>query len=401
MRRIALAVAVAAMGLWSSAALTAATQITSFRVNENNSITFEWTPGPATCRVVVVSGAGPGIPWRNPCEVGGLATRTTGSFVLGTYRLEVTAGGSTATRGFTIGSPPPPPTAQCADGVNNDPAEDGLIDFPADPGCSSGADDSEQGNPPPPPPPPPPTGGIPAQDSNVRTTTYPRGLHPGATLTCSDEGSILNRDFTQLSMSEPGAVRYVLLDGIPVIRHETTGSSGDMCTNANGGRAESYRSNEVFGGGYTDYHVYGFRTTPGFDSNIMQMHSVHGGGPPPIDAFVDAGRVGVSIKLARRAPRIPYDVGPAPAGEWVYLVLQVRWTDNSTGFFKAWSAVGHLPDIAQPPAAQRLNYGSIYAPPGFDKVGVYTSDSNGALFFCQVNAYPDWGRASLMGNCPL
>ena len=45
-----------------------------------------------------------------------------------------------------------PPVPQCSDGVNNDPAEDTLVDFPADPGCTSATDDSEAPNPPPPPP---------------------------------------------------------------------------------------------------------------------------------------------------------------------------------------------------------------------------------------------------------
>lgn len=36
---------------------------------------------------------------------------------------------------------------QCSDGVNNDVAEDTLIDFPADPGCSSLSDTTELGNP--------------------------------------------------------------------------------------------------------------------------------------------------------------------------------------------------------------------------------------------------------------
>ena len=36
---------------------------------------------------------------------------------------------------------PPPPAKQCEDGVDND--GDGLIDYPADPGCSSSGDDSE------------------------------------------------------------------------------------------------------------------------------------------------------------------------------------------------------------------------------------------------------------------
>ena len=51
--------------------------------------------------------------------------------------------------------PDPPPPVECNDGVNNDPAEDALVDYPSDPGCSSAADTSELGNPPPPPPPPP------------------------------------------------------------------------------------------------------------------------------------------------------------------------------------------------------------------------------------------------------
>ena len=46
--------------------------------------------------------------------------------------------------------PPPPPVAQCADGLDND--GDGLIDFPADPGCVDAADNDEFNAPPPPPP---------------------------------------------------------------------------------------------------------------------------------------------------------------------------------------------------------------------------------------------------------
>lgn len=42
------------------------------------------------------------------------------------------------------------PVAQCSDGLDND--GDGLIDYPADPGCSSPADSDEYNAPPPPPP---------------------------------------------------------------------------------------------------------------------------------------------------------------------------------------------------------------------------------------------------------
>lgn len=51
----------------------------------------------------------------------------------------------------TGGEPPPPPPAACSDTLDND--SDGLIDYPADPGCSSAADTDETNAPPPPPPP--------------------------------------------------------------------------------------------------------------------------------------------------------------------------------------------------------------------------------------------------------
>jgi len=52
--------------------------------------------------------------------------------------------------------PPPPSAPQCSDGIDND--GDGLVDYPADPGCSSATDDDEANAAPPPPPPPPPIG---------------------------------------------------------------------------------------------------------------------------------------------------------------------------------------------------------------------------------------------------
>ena len=48
--------------------------------------------------------------------------------------------------------PPPPPSPQCSDSVDND--GDGLIDYPADPGCGDASDDDETDVAPPPPPPP-------------------------------------------------------------------------------------------------------------------------------------------------------------------------------------------------------------------------------------------------------
>jgi hypothetical protein len=53
----------------------------------------------------------------------------------------------------TVSTTPPPPLAQCEDGVDND--GDGRIDFPNDPGCANGDDDTENTESTQPPPPPP------------------------------------------------------------------------------------------------------------------------------------------------------------------------------------------------------------------------------------------------------
>lgn len=59
----------------------------------------------------------------------------------------------TTTQTVTVTNPgtttEPPPDPQCSDGDDND--GDTFVDFPADPGCTSAADDSEAPNPPPPP----------------------------------------------------------------------------------------------------------------------------------------------------------------------------------------------------------------------------------------------------------
>jgi hypothetical protein len=65
------------------------------------------------------------------------------------FRVDAKKGGQilpSNTVTVTTQSPPPP---ECSDGINNDPAEDTLIDYPADPGCTSPTDTSESPNPPP------------------------------------------------------------------------------------------------------------------------------------------------------------------------------------------------------------------------------------------------------------
>jgi uncharacterized protein YkwD len=51
--------------------------------------------------------------------------------------------------------PPPPPAPACSNGKDDD--GDGLVDYPADPGCTSAADTDEVNTTTPPPPPPPPS----------------------------------------------------------------------------------------------------------------------------------------------------------------------------------------------------------------------------------------------------
>jgi hypothetical protein len=82
-----------------------------------------------------------------------------------------TDAGGTACHGAPSGPPPPPPPAACADGLDND--GDGLIDYPADPGCTGAADTDETD-----PPPPPPPGTIPS----VRASSHATANGPATVL---------------------------------------------------------------------------------------------------------------------------------------------------------------------------------------------------------------------------
>lgn len=140
----------------------------------STTIALSWTDGGDETSYEVHRGT-------NPDCTGGSTLATLNANVLSTtltnltpntlYRLQIWAkkGGqtkksncvtvTTGTMTTTTTTPPPPPP-ECSDGINNDPAEDTLIDYPADPGCTSATDTTELGNPPPPtttttvPPPP-------------------------------------------------------------------------------------------------------------------------------------------------------------------------------------------------------------------------------------------------------
>jgi hypothetical protein len=74
---------------------------------------------------------------------------------------------------YVIPGAPLPPAflSLCSNGVDDD--GDGAADFPADPGCSSGSDNSETNAPLPPPPPPPPPFSWQVNGSDFATCTPP------------------------------------------------------------------------------------------------------------------------------------------------------------------------------------------------------------------------------------
>ena len=80
----------------------------------------------------------------------GAATSSDGS-VFWTQQFGTTTAGATP----PPPPPPPPPSYACSNGRDDD--SDGLVDYPADPGCSSASDNDEYNAHAPPPPPAPPT----------------------------------------------------------------------------------------------------------------------------------------------------------------------------------------------------------------------------------------------------
>lgn len=88
----------------------------------------------------------------NPTPPSMLSAKGKGMVAAGKMALPDAIPPPTTTTTTTTTPPPPPPNPQCSNGVNDDGAEDSLIDYPADPGCTSATDTSESPNPAPPPP---------------------------------------------------------------------------------------------------------------------------------------------------------------------------------------------------------------------------------------------------------
>jgi Bacterial Ig domain/Domain of unknown function (DUF1929) len=113
--------------------------------------------------------------------------------VPGVYMLFIVdaAGVPSVARMITLDAAvPPPPPAQCADGLDND--SDGKTDL-ADPGCASASDDNEADDPPPPPPNALPTVVLTSPANGARFTS-PAKMSLAATASDSD-GTIVRVEF--------------------------------------------------------------------------------------------------------------------------------------------------------------------------------------------------------------
>lgn len=146
MRRAALLGAIAVALLTGGA--QAAGELTLTVVSQNSSsITLGWQPQTGYGYLFSVNGtvvSRTNDPSRSQVRFGKVTN--------GTYEVAVIVKGQTGTYPPTS---PPPPKAQCQDSLDND--NDGKVDYPNDPGCSSATDNDETDVAPPPPPPPPGT----------------------------------------------------------------------------------------------------------------------------------------------------------------------------------------------------------------------------------------------------
>jgi uncharacterized protein YkwD len=130
-----------------------------------------------------------------------------GAAVSSTGRVYWAQAFSTQT-GTTPPPPPPPPAPACSNGKDDD--GDALVDYPADPGCTSTADTDEfnSATPPPPPPPPPP----PATGVNV--------VPSGATI---NQGSYLGGGVSSLTADDNVNLRVASASGAVLFWGRMTG----------------------------------------------------------------------------------------------------------------------------------------------------------------------------------
>jgi beta-glucanase (GH16 family) len=144
---------------------------------------------------------------------------------------------------ITVNNPTPPsPDPACSDGVNNDGAEDSLVDYPADPGCTSATDTDETNTP----------TGVP---SPITGSGYSLSFQDGFSMI--DRQTWSNRVW--YDPSPPSGTQYVDTDGVlHLVSRRSDGYPNIQMTTLNAGTGQD--QDHVFTQGYFEARM---RTTAG------------------------------------------------------------------------------------------------------------------------------------------
>jgi Polysaccharide lyase len=221
-------------------------------------------------------------------------------------------------------TPPPPFASVCTDGSDND--GDGLTDFRADPGCSSGTDNDETNAPPPPPLPASGTcGGTP-----VVRGTFNDSIAPPFIRTHAEAADRITR------------VTSPVAEGSHAGRFEVR--PGDVA--AEGNRAEvvvtfhNSASNPCFAEGAEGWvcsWVYipdGTATTSGW--RIIQQQTGNGLGSPPVATFLDTNPLRFRIGHGSSSTT-DWTSAPIERNRWYRLATRLRASSNpSVGFVEVY-----------------------------------------------------------------
>ena len=232
---------------------------------------------------------------------------------------------------------------------------------------------------------------------------------------CAGEHTLPVAGFDQLDydQDDPQALDYVADpggSGKSVVRFRVSPSSTADCSGApTNDRAEVYSSKEVFGGGIESWQLYGVRVDEAdHHSMFSQMHSPHGCGPPPMSQNINDGDLVVTARIGTRSDytKQTFKVMNAPRHHWLYEAVHAKWTTATNGFFEAWGAVDHLPNVSQPPQASKYGYASIYTGSCgsgklWPKVGIYNVDQPEETFLCGYHSGASWAEVRILPSCPL
>jgi hypothetical protein len=323
-----------------------------------------------------------------------------GAFSQGNYVMVLTVTdslGRTDDDTKTITVAPPPAQPQCSDGVNNDPAEDSLVDFPADPGCSSATDNSESPNPPPPPQCSDGVNNDPGEDNNVDfpadlgcsssadttespnpppsgTDPLPPGLTPVAAGTQEWNGT---GSFTTSQC--PHAIPYMTEGSTTFARFQRNPGEPQS---AGGYRCEQQSSTYIQKGIY--WFQWRARYPNGYEPScaswctMRQWHenTSDGGGPVYLATFMQNGRPQIDGQFVNPGSQnLDVDVR-----QWHVYTAQVNFNSGTAGWADLWIDGVYSGRTSTNRTATPSN--------SYDKYGTYGGDSNTTR-----TADYDWARA--------